>query len=106
MNGDTEKILSRLTSIDIALATMTQQIQNNHKAFRDSENRTENLHNKIIETLYGNGKPGLTTNVETNFQSMKQLNAIFKSHESRDVKWMGIMITILLAILGKLFWPT
>lgn len=76
-----QEIMKRLTDIEIQGATLAQKLDSNHKAFRDSENESRKIIDKLNETIYGNGHPGLTTKIE----GMKDVPARVKILE-RD-KW-------------------
>ena len=80
-NCTLDNVMSRLGDIEISIATMTQEIRNNHKGFRDFESATKSLNEKIALTLYGNGQPGLT--------SLKDLPRRFEAIET----WKGSINT-------------
>ena len=53
---------------------------------------------KYGETIYGNGKEGLTSKVS----KLAELPMTLKNHAANDMWAAGIFITIQLAMLGKL----
>ena len=90
------EIMKRLGDIEIQSAKIEQIVTSSHKAFRDSEAKTNEMLMKHNLTIYGNGKPGLTTEVSY----MKSLKKSFDDHSRNDMWGFGIMITILITILG------
>ena len=91
-----DRIMSRLGDIEIQIATLSEKFDNNHKAFRSFEEETKKISYTMRETIYGNGKPGLTTDIS----NLKALPKILNEHVQADKWGFGIMITLLITILG------
>lgn len=93
-----DEILSRLGSIELSVGILVQEVKANHNSFKDVEEEWKQRNRKIEETIYGNGKAGLTSRMN----SVESLKSNIESHTTMD-KWMfGTVITILVFILGKL----
>lgn len=78
-----EEILKRLNNIEIQCGIIATEVRLNHKAFRESESEMKRFNDRIEDTLYGNGHPGLKTkvealkHVEADIDSLKRSRWIF-----------------------------
>lgn len=74
----------------------------NHMHHLDAHHRMLEKHN---ESLYGNGKPGITQHIQANMEAMKMLNADFIAHKT-NFKWMVTTVVLtLIGIVVKMSWP-
>lgn len=98
LNPQYTDIKERLHSIELSIGLVTEKLQNLHDSKNTSHERIYETLNKHSETLYGNSHEGLTSKVS----SVSEFKKALESHIISD-RWMyGFIITILLAILGKL----
>ena len=96
MNENDHEILNRLGGIEVQIATLSSESRSSHKAFRDFEAETKRLNERIVSTVYGNGKEGLTTKIN-------ELGAIKENllnHSRSDSKWFLGIVGLLMTILG------
>lgn len=98
-----EKVLERLLAIEIQGAKIETKLDGNHKAFRDFEAEIKAVNHRLEATVYGNGKPGLTSRMDAKDEALKSVAKEMASHTFGDKLLFGTIITILLFILGKVY---
>lgn len=95
-----EKLMLRLSDIEIQIATLAQQVQMNHKAFRDAEAESRRISERLVNTIYGNGHKGITTYLSDVAGTMKTHQEEFKEHKNMDLRFYGLFTMLLVSILG------
>ena len=97
--NDTKEIFSRLNAIDINLGVANTKLDNMHKEKNATYQQIHEMLEKHNDTLYGNGKPGLTHHVTR----IEELGKHIDEHITFDKWFYGLMVTTQIGILIKLF---
>lgn len=90
------EILSKLHDIEIKLELNVQKTDSNHKITREFQAEVIKSNEKVNQAIWGNGKPGIVSKIET----VESLEKDLYDHAKNDFWFRGVMITVLLAILG------
>ena len=83
--------------------TNVSEIKTNLALLINAVDRINTLIDKHDKTLYGNGNVGLTAKYQEALNAVSSIKDDFKDHTQRDRWLFGIIITLLIFILGKIF---
>ena len=97
MNPEYIEIKDRLHNIELSIGVMANKLENLHNSKNASHERIYETLTKHNEVIYGNGHEGLTNKIT----SLEGFKKDLKDHIISDRWAFGIIITLLLAILGK-----